>query len=614
MPRPTVPVDIREALQLRQLSTVTVWNRLEGRPRTLDFDRALRAETRDALWFLTKQWQMGEFEGDDAGSPALVKLQARVDPLTRYQAADGQTEPFENQLPLEAVVERIAPPFTVSGIVASLDLRLAMGRYWLKLLGSLGAFDADYIAVYPISAPDPALIADATRTAHSEVWSQYAAVAGRRMDGWAFYQHITTPGNHAADGISGLAGRVGEADALANRFLAWFKRWLLQPPATGDGWDSSRFGYRFECAAGTDVERTLLGEGYRGGRLDWYDVDLKNVSDPPAPANGAASATSRPVLTMLPVPVTFDGMPDTRWWAFEDRKTNFGNVKPDTTDIAKLLIIEFALSYANDWFVIPLDLPVGSLIHVEGLAVTNVFGERTWITAAGSGADEDWQRWAMWNLSTHGDADVAADTGLLLLPVAPKALIGEPEEEVLLIRDENANMVWAIEKKVLLAHGESKPGEEAALELHAWIQQDLDRRLDAMPPLPPDAPIAPVRYDVMSPVPENWIPFIPVHVDGSSRAIQLQRAAMPRILERDPDKPLRIQPRTNLLRVGLDGGPSPLYFVHEEEVPRAGARVRSTFHRTRWRGGKAVVWLGNQRGTGRGEGWSGLAFDRLVST
>ena len=27
------------------------------------------AEVRDALWMLTRQWQMGEFEGDDAGSP-----------------------------------------------------------------------------------------------------------------------------------------------------------------------------------------------------------------------------------------------------------------------------------------------------------------------------------------------------------------------------------------------------------------------------------------------------------------------------------------------------------------------------------------------------------------
>ena len=43
-----------------------MWNRLEGRPRQHDFDRALKAEVRDALWMLTKQWQMGELTGDDA--------------------------------------------------------------------------------------------------------------------------------------------------------------------------------------------------------------------------------------------------------------------------------------------------------------------------------------------------------------------------------------------------------------------------------------------------------------------------------------------------------------------------------------------------------------------
>ena len=42
------------------------WNRLEGRPRSADFERSLRAEVRDPLWFLTRQWQFGEFEGEDA--------------------------------------------------------------------------------------------------------------------------------------------------------------------------------------------------------------------------------------------------------------------------------------------------------------------------------------------------------------------------------------------------------------------------------------------------------------------------------------------------------------------------------------------------------------------
>src|SRR5207253_4888420 len=71
---PTIPEkyvvpDLQTALFKRLYPTVTVWNRLEVRPRRADFDRALKAEVRDALWMLTKQWQVGEFFADDAGSP-----------------------------------------------------------------------------------------------------------------------------------------------------------------------------------------------------------------------------------------------------------------------------------------------------------------------------------------------------------------------------------------------------------------------------------------------------------------------------------------------------------------------------------------------------------------
>jgi hypothetical protein len=93
---------------------------------------------------------------------------------------------------------------------------------------------------------------------------------------------------------------------------------------------------------------------------------------------------------------------------------------------------------------------------------------------------------------------------------------------------------------------------------------------------------------------------------------------MLRILEGDtvggvPVDPSPVRPRTSLLRVGLDGAGAPAaYFVHEEEVPRAGARVTQGFRRTRWRDGRAWVWLAVRKQTGRGEGSSGLAFDRLV--
>jgi hypothetical protein len=115
----------------------------------------------------------------------------------------------------------------------------------------------------------------------------------------------------------------------------------------------------------------------------------------------------------------------------------------------------------------------------------------------------------------------------------------------------------------------------------------------------------------MNTVPENWIPFIPVHVKDNNREIQLQRAAMLRVL--DGEKPKDpVQPLTMLLREGLDKTPSERYFLHEEEVPRAGVIAKQYYARTRWTDGRTYTWLRAQKQTGRGEGSSGLGFDRLV--
>ena len=177
----------------------------------------------------------------------------------------------------------------------------------------------------------------------------------------------------------------------------------------------------------------------------------------------------------------------------------------------------------------------------------------------------------------------------------------------MLIRDEVANMVWGIETTVPLRTGAGVPGIEAARQLRAFLETKLGAGGG-----PAVAPSAPVRYQIMSTVPENWIPFVPVHVDGSNREIQLQRAAMPRIIEGDPNPPVKVQPRTVLLREGLDHAPPETYFVHEEEVPRAGTRLYQAFQRARWTDGRVAVWLRVRRQTGRGEGSSGLRFDELV--
>jgi hypothetical protein len=242
--------------------------------------------------------------------------------------------------------------------------------------------------------------------------------------------------------------------------------------------------------------------------------------------------------------------------------------------------------------------------------LTNVFGERFWIQAAGRGADADWQRWSIFTVNVRGAPGAAADPSLVLLPTVAKIQESPPTEEVMLLRDEVANMVWAVEKTVPLGTGETKPGIEAARETLAFFRAQLADRLGA-PPLPLPAQ-APIRYRVMGTVPENWIPFIPVHVEGSNREIQLQRAALPRILQGDPDPPAKVQPRTVLMREGLDRMPAQTYLLHEEEVLRAGTHLTQVFQRTRWTDGRVYTWLRVARQTGRGEGTSGLGFDELV--
>ena len=146
----------------RTLPTITLWNRLEGRPRAHDFDRALRAEVRDPLWMLTKQWQMGEFEGDDAGSPVTAKVHVETSQMTKYRAASSPPETFNNDVPLEAKVEQRPVPLRRGGQPIALDIRLAMGRRWLKLVqGIEPGLAQKFIDAFPIAAPNPASAADA---------------------------------------------------------------------------------------------------------------------------------------------------------------------------------------------------------------------------------------------------------------------------------------------------------------------------------------------------------------------------------------------------------------------------------------------------------------------
>lgn len=617
MPSQLAIGDIIVALNERRFPAITTWNRLESRPRSQNFERALRAEVRDALWMLTKQWQLGEFRGSDAGSPVFAKLLLSTTRLTKYRPAGGVPQLFDSAIPLEAKVERRPVPLHRQLQSLALDLRLVMARQWFALIADVADYRSAFTAAYPIAKPDPKQSKDVEVCAHPEVWESYQALAGRAMDGGALLEYLlANPGHHAYDGVVGIAfGDQGALDNRAQRFIAWAARFLTVPAAsTDDAWVPDHLDYQFAASAPLPgaTEKVYVASDYSSGRLDWYslDLDLGTTTLGSVPGSETTGLPLDKPFTTIPIPVSFSGMPNTRWWTFEDHATNFGNIDASTTDVAKLLFIEFALVYSNDWFVIPCTLPSGALAQVRGLAVTNVFGERLWIQAADQGVDEAWGRWSMFtiNIVNAPAGGSSADPTLLLLPTLAAAQYGPVQEEVFLVRDEVANMAWGLEKTVPLASGISRPGGEVATQTFNYLQSLIPVVAGGGPP----ALAAAVRYQAMNSVPENWIPFIPVHVPTSNRQIQLQRAALPRILVGDSNPAEKVQPLTSVLRQGLDLTPATTYFLHEEEVPRAGTRVTQYYARSRWTQGEVYTWLRAQKQTGRGEGSSGLAFDRLI--
>lgn len=606
------PQDMAAALESRAFPSITRWERVDGIPRAHDMARALRAEVRDPLWMLARQWQLGEFIGDDAGSPVFAKLHVKTTQLTGYAARDGAEAAFEENMPLESRVEQRPVTFTAGTQRLSLDLRLSMGRQWLKLLARDGLpFAAGFMAAFKVEAPDPLSPLSAGVCAHPEAWQHQAAFAGRAMDGYLWYQWLLA--HPAPRDFSTLPPplAIGGADAaaidlLGERFIAWFDRLIDQPLTPEENaWDPARLEYRFRCSAPLgDGRKEFVAEEYYQGNLDWHALDVAAASEAPARRPEVQAETIR---SFIPTAVEFSGMANPRWWTFEDRKVNFGAIKPDTTDIAKLLMLEFGLVYSNDWWIVPLPLPAGTVADVAGLAVTNVFGERLWIEPAGQSPEHVWQRWSMFTQHQLAPAAVPS-TSLLILPTVPKVQEGEPLEKVILVRDEMANMVWGIEDTIALPHGVGRSGHGAAAETLRFFE----RLAAGPPPGPALVNEAKVRYEVMNSVPENWIPFIPVHVPGDNREVQLQRASLPRRVDNGAGAGEKIKPRTSLLREGLDRAVPHAYFVHEEEVPRTGVQLTQAFQRTRWADGRVVVWFGATKRVGRGEGSSGLQFDRLV--
>src|SRR5438093_853249 len=107
---------------------------------------------------------------------------------------------------------------------------------------------------------------------------------------------------------------------------------------------------------------------------------------------------------------------------------------------AMLMVLDFALSYSDDWFLIPVSMDAWSLFQPTEIAVTDVFGDTTI-------ANHPFGRWNLFRLEAQG----VNRTGLAFayLNASPaESIEGPPLEELHLLKDETANVAWAVERLV----------------------------------------------------------------------------------------------------------------------------------------------------------------------
>ncbi len=607
--------------------------RLETDPRGEAYDEALAARVADPLWMLARQWQFREFDGEDAGSPLSVHYRLQGAPVLGWapgsQPADDAFAPLA-AMPLEPLVE--AEP-VLADPQGHARANAEAGQVLLRLLDDAG-FDA--VAVRTAYPGTVALPADPLSDPAGTLW--HLLLAGRSIDAQSLASDcalLRVEGDLTALPAALIAAGLPDAarDAL-NDWLRWMDNFIFEQPNTA--WNPARQEYAFELAAGNGEAKRLRldAEEYVDGRIDAHDFDLRAASRNLMPGD-AGNLDDSEERESFATPVQYPGMPASRYWEFEDAAVNFARIDAAAMDMVRMMVAEYALVHGNDWFMVPARVHAGGLYRVQALRVTDTFGRVTQVDPVAAVAGADWRLHGL----TRTD-DAATDGGWLFVPPPlSDTLEGNPVEEVSFARDEMANLAWAIEKRVQGTSGEPL---DRSLEdqRYAIRQQPTVAGSDAR-----------VLYRLMTPVPSHWLPLLPLRQQGNlGLGIQLERggmkrfyridaaalaqdagyagfiarldatAALPgsfveRLASTDPDIAIyAFHPRGRVLRrdpalpVASDG-----LRIAEEELARSGFIVERRFQYARSADGRAWLWLGRRRRTGRGEAASGLAFDLGVA-
>ncbi|CAN5761194.1 hypothetical protein BH20ACT6_BH20ACT6_08690 [soil metagenome] len=535
-----------------------------------DPEEGLAARVNDPLWMLGRQWQLGEFQAEDVGTPLRVHVQADFIPQETWTAGDAATPVWGESL-LEPRIHAEATATSAGGRAEALAAAGLLAE--LREHGWVAAADAvlDHFPSDGAWSPLAGLLSG--RTADAE------AVVAALESGRELLPRWWSRAVPAAD--------RAEATTVVRDWLEEYRR-EVHPAAEEPGaWVGQRLEYEF----GVDVgRRKLHAPAHRGGPIDWYSFELVG--------SRTARVASEPLVRhVIASPVSFPGMPASRFWEMEDGSVDLGAVGAAPHQLATMVILECALVFGGDWLVVPVDSPRGGILRVREVVYDTTFGEQ--VRAYDGGVrdtltDEPWRLYAITRpeASWEGRASKAPAaeqlTGLLVPPVAPGRTEGEPVEDVVFLRDEAANLVWAVEARY--------PGPAGDALSHV------------APPPKPHAPLEAgvLRYRLRTEVPAWWTPYLPT---TNSYATAGRGRQPPLELVQGRIDPVEDTPAAPDGPRGALLGEEALQRIQSAEVPREGVRLQRVPVVGRSGDGRYAVWVERRVQVGRGETRSGLEYD-----
>ncbi|WP_255192125.1 hypothetical protein [Natronobeatus ordinarius] len=449
------------------------WSRLAPISRSTDLEEGLAGRVHDPLWLLSRQWQLAELRGADAGTPVDVAVRTERDALTAVELrGDGEAGAADAVAydggPLEPLIER--EPVMTGERVPTGRLAAEAGSQFRRLLASTGVGEypvADFPEEFHLETPEEPMEAADRR--------YFRVMDGRALDGAAIYAALADAVEDLAtvvevddpvDAWNGVttsalplpagASPTDEYRDAALAYAEWYLTLYDEPDAeTGTAWRPTRLEY--DAAIRTGAGETAASfdvSAYPGGRLDrdafvpGADALAEGADDgsdeppvelDPYEAGGpdGSPATTTDECHGLPTMVNFPGMPDRRWWEFTDASLALSELSADGVGLAKLLLLEYAVEFGADWFTIPVEAPIGSFVRITECTVTDVFG----VELPAEPVTDDW--WLY-----RSETEAHDEPGLLLPPTLADVTRGDPIEEVVMGRDELANLVFALERVV----------------------------------------------------------------------------------------------------------------------------------------------------------------------